>query len=274
MRLVILSTLLVFLHGILALAAPVSEWIVIGTIGTWKTGNNTPISIGMPLHAGDKVQISPLPSKIGSLTIMASEKPQTFACDDPDSLPNKSNAGCTEPITVPALVPESEGPMTALYRQVKELISTDSPRYYTAASRDNGSLTDSVVQVSNHSVDLRPAISGLSKGDYRLTFAKVTSPTPSAASASSAPAALHWDPESKQTAAGPDLAPGLYRLSAQSSDGDSAGEAWILVVTPENYESKTASFAALKKQTASWNANVPAATVRAVNRAALDQLSR
>ncbi len=275
MRLVFLSILLISLQGSLGLAATVDQWTVIGTIGNWHTTkDNAPVVIGMHLTPGDKVEISPTGSATGSLTIIAGNTPKTYACDDPDSLPDKSNAGCAHAIAVPSEAPEPEGPMASLFRQLRQLISTDSPRYYTAASRDNGSLTDSVVQVSNHSVDLRPVLSGLSKGDYRLTVEKLTSAASSQASVGAAPISFHWDPESKQAALGPDLAPGLYHLSAQSSDGDAAGEAWILVVTPANYESKMASFKALQKQTASWNANVPAATVRAVNRAALDEFSR
>ena len=270
MRYLLLAVFIFLPPGVVPASGQPLKWTVIGTVGKWrKTERKEPVLIGMELVAGQQVERSDPASQTGSLTIIAGEKPRTFACDDPESLPDKA-AGCSGPIAIPSAAPEEEGGVARLLRGVRQLIAHDSGRYYTAASRDTGSLADAVVQITSHATDLTPVVTGLSKGDYRVTVSKMTA----AASDAQPPVALHWDPEAKRNALGPDLAPGLYRVSAQSGDGESAGEAWMLVVSPENYQAKSASFLALTKQTASWNADVPAATVRAVHHAALDELSR
>lgn len=266
---------LFYFEGSLGMAVTVDQWTVIGTIGKWlKAPNNITVLIGMTLKPGDVVEVSPIGSRTASLTILSGDTPKTYACDDPDSLPDKSNAGCAHPIAVASETPEAEGPLTNLFRQVRQLIARDSTRYYTAASRDTGSLTDSVIRATSDSVELHPVVSGLNRGDYSLTIQGLSNSASSPSSMTGGTFLLHWDPGAKQAATGPQLAPGLYRLSAQSSDGDSVGEAWALVVTSENYEEKATSFEAIKKRTEGWNQNVPAAAVRAVIRAALDELSR
>ena len=275
MRTVCLLTV-ILLHGSLGLAAGVDQWTVIGKIGNWnKSTTKASIELGMRLQPGDIIETSPIGAETGSLTILAGDVQKTYACDDPDSLPYKSNSGCAHPIAIPSDTPEPEGAMAGIFRKVSQLISKDSPRYYTAASRDTGSLKDSVVEIADHAVDLQPSLSGLSKGDYRLTIQKPNSATLSNASENKSKSiSLKWDPESKQAPGGLDLSPGLYQISALSSDGDVAGDAWILVVTSENYAAKSAAFRKIRKQTESWDQNVPAVTVRAVMRASLDELSR
>jgi hypothetical protein len=196
----------------------------------------------------------------------------TFACDDPDSLPDKSKTGCESSIRIPPEPPEPEGTVAGVFREIKALFAgKDAARYYTAASRDTGSLTDSVIKSSDHATDLTPALKQLNKGGYRIAIEKVNN---SSTNSPAATVTVHWNPELKQGAAGPDIAPGLYRVTAQAADGDPAGEAWIVVASPADFDKKTESLKAVKAQTQSWNQDVPAATVRAVIRATLDQLSR
>lgn len=257
----------------------VSDWVVIGTVGKWDLGNsNTRVKIGTKLNPGETVMRDQSSDrKTGSITLLGGGAPLTYACDNPATLPDHSNAGCVNPITIPDkkgnTSPEQDQGLLSFLVGVTQLLTEQPTRYYSAVSRDYGGLQDAVVQINENAVDLHPVLSTLNKGEYRLTFTKLE-PESSSSAASASPAVLKWDPSSKPLAAGPEMHPGLYQLRVETIDGESVGTAWFLAVSAQEYAGKAQAFGQLTKATSSWGSNVPSVSIRAVNRAALDRLSK
>jgi hypothetical protein len=251
-------------------AAP--EWVVISIVGKWRVaGSNTPIAFGAALKPGASVESDPPGASTGSLTVLAGTTPVTYACNDPKTLPNPSKS-CRDPLSLQAAAPDGQAGAPPIFADLPNLLSRDPNRYYSAVSSESGNLEDAVVRRTGNSVDLKPALQSLSKGEYRLIVERLDPGKP-AAPLSNMPPTLRWNPESKQPASGPDLSPGLYHLQMETVDHQPAGDAWILVTEQQDYKTKSAALAEVERITSTWKSTVPAAGIRAVNRAALDQLS-
>lgn len=264
-------------------------WVVIGVIGKWSVVNSQPndcpgskksLSPGARILGGTSVSSDTVVKRdvkegedktFGSLTLLVNGAPVTYACDDEKTLPDHSNAGCVNPIHLSSASERShEG--NGFLAKLASLIPRDPDRYYMAVSRDYGNMQDAVVEKTGNGVDLRPALGSTSKGEYLLTFEKIDPGKAPRLTGTFSP--LKWDPDSGQAALAPGVAPGLYDLKAETTDHEPVGEAWILVASTQDYARKASAFAEVTKTTASWKSNTPAAGIRAVSRAALDELSR
>jgi hypothetical protein len=254
------------------------DWLVIGVVGKWNVvGTNKAVSFGMPVGPGTSLSrdTSTGNKTFGSVTIMLNGTHVTYSCDDPKTLPDHSNAGCVNPIplaSAPDLAAHAGEGGNWLQSLVK-MISPDPERYYTTVSRGSGVLQDAVIAKTGQSVDLKPAFGSLNKGEYRVSVQKLD-PDKKPVALTDTPSVLHWDPDKNSASELPPMTLGLYQMHVDTSDGEAVGDTWVLVVSPSDLPGKTAAFANVLQTTSGWGPSVPASGVRAINRAALDQLSR
>jgi hypothetical protein len=257
------------------------DGVVIGVVGKWTVvGKNQPISFGMRVNPNMSIQRvagQPREAISGSLTILLGDVRVTFACDDPHTLPDHSTAGCIRPILLASAARPHEQESGWLGR-ISSLISRDPPRYYEALSRDLPSVADAVIPNLGSSTNFASVFSSMSIGEYRVT-PHLLKPDKPPADLPNMLFTLNWDPEKPASAAAPDLPIGLYQIHVEVHDTAGGewlpvGDAWVLVVGPREFAARAASFEDVTKLTAGWGSEVPVASVRALDRAALDLLSR
>lgn len=250
--------------------APVAQWSVIGLVGKWKrSGANKDLKLGATIHPGEKLVKEGNP-KFGSVTLFFGESHRSIACDDQETLPDHSNVGCVQPIEVPALPKPEPGIVASLLAEVQRHFTKEPERYFETVSRDLDGLRDGIASSQGQSTDLTLLAGGLSKGKYSLTFNPIST---SAGTNTASPFSFSWDPETAKPLLVPGLGPGLYLAKAVTDAGESAGNAWWLVVPESEFASKSEAFKKVTSFTAGWANDSPAESIRAVNRAALTELS-
>jgi hypothetical protein len=250
---------------------------VIGIVGKWLV-DDKPATLGATVDRQTSLTRNPRPNTFGSITIMIGGRRVTYSCDDR----KWKNFGCNSPIslaTADEIAQEQDQSPNRLMAAIGILFANRPEAYVSAVSRDVGTLEDAVVKTEDSGVDLKPALGSLSQGEYQVIIQKLDSkslgmPNQGAETKAGAETKITWDPASGKAEGMPQLPFGLVQIHLDTLDGESVGDVWVLVVGPQDFASKTASFEEVKKTTERWSVNVPPAGLHGLQRAALDELSR
>lgn len=143
--------------------------------------------------------------------------------------------------------------------------------FIAAESRGvEGDLNEAVLLLRAGEVDLAPALKDLWSGTYRLRFEPLT-----AGAAPGKPFRVEWKPKSAAVAAPPGLKPGLAKIAFldPGTNQPTNNKAWVLVSTPDDYESRAASFQSMLEATATWTDELSRPASRAVLRVWLQAMA-
>jgi hypothetical protein len=135
-------------------------------------------------------------------------------------------------------------------------------------------MTDGVVALRDHSLDLRPIMQYARAGRYTLTPAK----GPAGAGAAGQPTTFAWNPEITTTVPMQDMSPGLFDIDEEASAARSVPSkdppARILVSDVSSYSKDASSFDEIRTLTERWTGAVDPHTTRAFLRSVLAQLQK
>lgn len=257
----LLAAGLMFVSAGAAFAA--GDWVVVGIVSQWqyKDHPERPIRFGDKLHAGDWIARADANAHSGSISIASGASHKTIDCE----------SGCPP---FQAGTEASPGKTDGVWPLLAALAS--NPRhYYSAVSRNYGTIRDGVVPLRGRDADLSPVFADMGKGTYWIKLQKLDSGKPKSDPAvlRDAPLKVPWNPG--QGGMLPSLNPGLYRLQLTNEQGEATGgDAWVLVRGSGDYEKARATYEKTRDDLASWREDVPPAGIRAVLRVQLEQLAR
>jgi hypothetical protein len=253
-----------------ALSDQAERVVVVSVSGDWKH-DEARVTFGQALPAAGCLFASD-----GSVVLQPDKEAapaQPFVCEKPRR--DASCAGhpadrCAVPLD-PAKWKSNGSGLGNLWVAVRKLFTGDPEKYMVAASRGlEPGLVDTVVLLEDRKMDLAPAFSEMSGGQYRVSLTPLNG---SVSRAASGPFEVQYSTHHPATVAAPAIQPGLYRLVLTDKAGASAGsDSWILVSTPRNFSSASPAFRAAVKKSSNWPPDMDPSAVRALLRAYLESL--
>jgi hypothetical protein len=237
---------------------------IVGITGDWtqvslpRGEQPTPkIEFGVPIAPGSCVA-----ADSGSLVVMFSGKPISFACDAKDAYCPQSTYSCVRQITAKG---SWAGPLFAAIHTA----FSQPDRYYVAAARGlEPHLADSVIRRQGDLVDFAPPFRDMNPGVYWLRLEPLSGGT------STGTIQFNWPEKREGSAIVPGVKSGLYRLARLTSDGDQAEPgAWVLVDGPDRFFQDDAAFQSARDEIGKWPPDVDPRLPGAVLRAYLQSLS-
>lgn len=254
--------------GLLFLSAgaawPASEWVVVGIVSRWQYKDNPerPIRFGDKLRAGDWIARADPNARSGSISIASGGSHKTIDCE---------SSGCP-PFQVGA---DASAVKTDRIRPLLMALATNPKQYYSAVSRNYGTIQDGVVPLRGRDADLSPVFADMGSGTYWIRLRELASSGSNSAAAALRDAPLQFSWVAGQGGILPGLNPGLYRLQLTNEQGEATGgDAWVLVRGAGDYQQARAAYEKTRDELASWRKDVPPAGIRAVLRVQLEQLAR
>jgi hypothetical protein len=187
-------------------------------------------------------------------------------------------ANFAKPIELPRSLGTQTSPIERLLRAIGGLFSGHSEKYLITTVRGTTllQLHEAVIRLEGEEINLAPVFKDSSAEKYVVRLHSVEGATSEVRNATKGPLTFNWRPSSEAHMAVPGLRPGLWRISVVQPKGEYSltADAWVLICTPERYNSIVTSFNHVVALTNEWGGRVSVDEVRTFLRAALDALSR
>jgi hypothetical protein len=182
---------------------------------------------------------------------------------------------CYLPIFLPKKNERSANRFTALLREVWDTFQHEAYLPSLHRSRDvKLVMTDGVVALKDHSLDLRPIMQYARAGRYILAPTK----GPAGASPTGQPTTFAWNPEITTTVRMQGVSPGLFDIDEETSAAQPVPSkdppARILVSDASAYSNDASSFDQIRTFTERWTGAVDPYTTRAFLRSVLAHLQK
>lgn len=240
--------------------------VVMDVIGTWQR-------VSPPSQNLTRFQILPARERIrlivsdpfvpGSLVLATSDGRRYFAlaCRDPEPCSGVFEVPPPPPATPTTVSP----PWGKVFKTIVDLIAHDSTGFVNAVSNvsappQGGALADSVLPLTDGSLDLCDAFRIVNPDRYRIRLSPHSAGAPVIGN-------LDWTGQCPARMAVGGAAPGIYLM--QSTDTSGRGDtAYILVCSSAEYEVSKAAFREISNDTDAWNGVFDGVTMHPASRRA------
>jgi hypothetical protein len=246
---------------------------VLALRGHWRVEGNPgrPLAKGAAVRAGEVVRVES-PSDVNDYVLIAGSGVHAPAvrlrCSDP--------GGCDRPLSLAALTPQAAEHGSRILDAIMSFWHEAEPEIYAVlGSRGGGArLREAVVEIAAGKADLRPVLSGLAPGRYRVRLQPVHEKDREGFGV--AEEEIRIEPDGTQPVWMSGLPAGLCAIEASAldrADGGPGETAWVLLAPKASYQGLSQQFGEVLALTQGWGDEVDANVVREILRAALDHLS-
>ena len=250
-----------------AVAAQQTFGYVLELRGDWYLNGSTKLSKGSSVTAGSSI----------STTSPADESAYIVVADRSGRVFGRRDCGkhqCNGNMKLPASAGGSTSLTSRLVGAVMALISDDPGKYVSLISRGEADPVDGVVKLAASGVSLQDIFRPMPGGKYLLRFdsvAKGTAPVTRDVESFT----FDWNPERPAPLIVKGVRPSLYRLSLLEVNGKrpTGQEAWVLLVTPQNFAHAQSSYNSVLDLTKSWGKQIEPTSTREFLRAALESIA-
>jgi len=148
--------------------------------------------------------------------------------------------------TVPPLHDSMRSEISRMVTAVANALTQQKHTLVFGISRGSMDVAPAVLKLTEHRVDMAPALGMLDPGEYHLEFTPIDG-------GSAIAAKCNYDPPTDTSAAAA-LSPGAYTLRATSSSGKPLGNTTVLVAAASDFDARTEEFHRAVELTAAWPA--------------------